>query len=83
MKLSEMEEEIRHRETAVQSMDAEIRRLQTGISEMSHELDAKGREILKVRSEAHIAVRLVTSDSIIFLRFFFFFKSESIQFYYN
>ncbi|KAK2175048.1 hypothetical protein NP493_756g02026 [Ridgeia piscesae] len=57
IKLSELEEEIHHREIAVQSMDIEIVRLQKGITEMSHELDAKGKEILKVRSEANIAVR--------------------------
>ena len=49
----------------MQSMDSEIKRLQMGISEMSHELDSKGKEILKVRSEANIAVRSVLYSKII------------------
>ena len=57
MKVSDLEEEIRHRQAAIAMLEDELKQLQTGISDMGHELDSKGKEILKIRSEANNAVR--------------------------
>ena len=57
MKLSELEEEVRHREITLRNFEEEIRNLRTGISDMSKELDMKGKEILRIRSEANQAAR--------------------------
>ena len=57
MRLAELEEEVRHREMSVRNFEEEVRNLKLGISDMSKELDAKGKEILRIRSEANQAAR--------------------------
>ena len=57
MKSSELEERIHHRETSIRTLEGEIQRFKRGISEMTRELEIKGREVLKIRSEASNAAR--------------------------
>ena len=48
---------MQQRNEAIQELDGEIEKLQSGINELSHELEAKGKEILKIRSESNMALR--------------------------
>ncbi len=64
MRSSELEEEIRHRQSAITRLEEEIARLQSGIDSMSHELEAKGKEVLNIRSEANRTLRYVYVSSL-------------------
>ena len=59
MKNSELEEDIRHRQAAIATLEEDVKRLQDGINQMAHELEVKGKEILNVRSEANRTLRFV------------------------
>ena len=61
MRISEMEEEIRHREGTIRNLEEQIDSLQSGIDDMSKELELKGKEILQIRSEANQAAKYVQS----------------------
>ena len=52
-----MKDDIRHREQTLKSLEAEIGKLQQGLNEMGRELDEKGKEILRIRSEANHTLR--------------------------
>ena len=53
MKLAELEEEMRHRQATILRLEEEVSELQRGVNDMSRELEAKGKEILSIRSEAN------------------------------
>ena len=57
MRSSELEDSIRHREETIRHLEGEIRTLQSGVDDMSRELEMKGKEILRIRSEANTAAR--------------------------
>ena len=60
MRISEIEEEMRHRERTIRNLEEQITSLQAGVDDMSKELELKGKEILRIRSEANQAAKLVT-----------------------
>ena len=60
MKNSDLEEDIRHRQAAIARLEDDVKRLQDGINQMAHELEAKGKEILNIRSEANRTLRYFT-----------------------
>lgn len=53
MKYSELEEDMRHRDISIRTLNDEIRDLKSGVAQMSSELEAKGKEVLRIRSEAN------------------------------
>jgi hypothetical protein len=57
MKSSELEERIHHKETSIRTLEGEIQKLQKGVHDMARELEAKGKEVLIIRSEANSATR--------------------------
>ena len=57
MKISDLQEEMRHREVTIRNLEAEIRKLQSGVGDMSRELEMKGKEVLRIRSEANQAAK--------------------------
>lgn len=61
MKNAELEEDIRHRQEAIATLEEDVKRLQEGVNQMAHELEAKGKEILNIRSEANRTLRFVFS----------------------
>ena len=52
MKETDLQEVIRQREEMIRMLEEEVRKLQQGVNDMSVELKTKGKEILKIRSEA-------------------------------
>ena len=60
MRISEIEEEMRHRERTIRNLEEQITSLQAGVDDMSKELELKGKEILRIRSEANQAAKYVT-----------------------
>ena len=61
MRISEIEEEMRHRERTIRNLEEQITSLQAGVDDMSKELELKGKEILRIRSEANQAAKYVTN----------------------
>ncbi|ELU13817.1 hypothetical protein CAPTEDRAFT_107275 [Capitella teleta] len=57
MVTSELEECVRHRDQTISHLETELQNLQKGIDEMSRELEAKGKDVLRIRSEANAAAR--------------------------
>ena len=57
MRISEIEEEMRHRERTIRNLEEQITSLQAGVDDMSKELELKGKEILRIRSEANQAAK--------------------------
>ncbi|CAD5117843.1 DgyrCDS6589 [Dimorphilus gyrociliatus] len=51
IKLSELESDANSKLTLINELEKEVSILQTGVQEMSKELEAKGQEVLRVRSE--------------------------------
>ena len=60
MQNAELEENIRHRQQAIDTLEEDVKRLQSGVDQMAHELEAKGKEILNIRSEANRTLRCVS-----------------------
>ena len=57
MKVSELEEDIRFREQTIRTLEEEMKALQSGVTNMAQELEAKGKEVLRVRSDARKAMK--------------------------
>ena len=57
MRMSEMKEDMRHREMTIRNLEDQTNQLQAGINDMSKELEMKGKEILRIRSEANQAAK--------------------------
>ena len=55
--MSEVEDEIRRRDTSIQEMEEDVIRLQTGVNDLSRELEAKGKEILSNRSDFNLRLK--------------------------
>ena len=60
MQSSELEDTIRQREEMIRLLEEEVRKLQQGVNDMSSELKAKGKEVLKIRSEVTKASKYVS-----------------------
>ena len=59
MQNAELEENIRHRQQAIDTLEEDVKKVQSGVDQMAHELEAKGKEILNIRSEANRTLRCV------------------------
>ena len=59
MKVEELQSEIGHRERHINNLKDEIHDLKANIERLIKELDAKGKEILKVRSDANLQIKYV------------------------
>ncbi|XP_033872821.3 protein FAM184A-like isoform X2 [Acipenser ruthenus] len=57
-RISELQEEVRHRENQITELDEEIHSLHENISTLTKELEYKGKEVLKIRSEANQQIRV-------------------------
>ncbi|XP_035880526.1 protein FAM184A isoform X7 [Phyllostomus discolor] len=57
-RITDLQEELRHRERHITDLDKEIQHLHENISALTKELEFKGQEILRVRSESNQQMRL-------------------------
>ncbi|KAL1770081.1 FAM184A isoform X6 [Sigmodon hispidus] len=57
-RISDLQEELRHREHHISDLDKEVQHLQENISTLTKELELKGKEILRIRSESNQQMRL-------------------------
>ncbi|XP_041109035.1 protein FAM184A isoform X1 [Polyodon spathula] len=57
-RISELQEEVRHRESQITELDEDIHSLHENISTLTKELEYKGKEVLKIRSEANQQIRV-------------------------
>uniref|UniRef100_A0A4X2LXC9 Family with sequence similarity 184 member A n=1 Tax=Vombatus ursinus TaxID=29139 RepID=A0A4X2LXC9_VOMUR len=57
-RISDLQEELRHREHHISELDKEIQHLHDSISALTKELEFKGKEILRIRSESNQQIRL-------------------------
>ena len=57
MQMCELQEEMRLQRDSSHNLEQEIIHLQQGVTDLSHELEVKGKEILRIRSEANHAAR--------------------------
>ena len=67
MRCSELEETISRHETKAHQLQEEIGTLHDAINELTHELEAKGHEVLRVRSEANNMARSVEFQCLLYL----------------
>lgn len=56
-RIGELQEEVSRRKTHVTQMDHQIHSLNENISTLTKELELKGKEVLKIRSEANQQIR--------------------------
>ncbi|XP_035880523.1 protein FAM184A isoform X4 [Phyllostomus discolor] len=61
-RITDLQEELRHRERHITDLDKEIQHLHENISALTKELEFKGQEILRVRSESNQQMRLHEQD---------------------
>ncbi|KAL1770082.1 FAM184A isoform X3 [Sigmodon hispidus] len=61
-RISDLQEELRHREHHISDLDKEVQHLQENISTLTKELELKGKEILRIRSESNQQMRLHEQD---------------------
>ncbi|KAM9006017.1 protein FAM184A isoform 3-T4 [Sarcophilus harrisii] len=61
-RLTDLQEELRHREHHISELDKEIQHLHDSISALTKELEFKGKEILRIRSESNQQIRLHEQD---------------------
>lgn len=66
IKISELETDANSKLSLIGELEQEVTKLQSGVTELSKELEAKGQEVLRVRSE------MIKSSKLI-LKFYFFF----------
>ncbi|XP_029338794.1 protein FAM184A isoform X4 [Mus caroli] len=57
-RISDLQEELRHRERHITDLDKEVQHLHENINTLTKELELKGKEILRVRSESNQQMRL-------------------------
>ncbi|XP_058880493.1 protein FAM184A-like isoform X2 [Acipenser ruthenus] len=57
-RITELQEEVRHRENNITKLDEEVHSLHENISTLTKELEYKGKEVLKIRSEANQQIRV-------------------------
>lgn len=63
-RISDLQEEIRHREHHIKEMDEENRSMHENLSTLTKELEYKGNEVLKVRSEVNQKIRIYEQEMI-------------------
>ncbi|XP_008833995.1 protein FAM184A isoform X2 [Nannospalax galili] len=61
-RITDLQEELRHRERHISDLDKEIQHLHENISALTKELELKGKEILRIRSESNHQMRLHEQD---------------------
>nr|XP_045014983.1 protein FAM184A isoform X6 [Jaculus jaculus] len=61
-RITDLQEELRHREHHISDLDKEVQHLNENISALTKELELKGNEILRVRSESNQQMRLHEQD---------------------
>ncbi|KAL6046116.1 hypothetical protein STEG23_023660 [Scotinomys teguina] len=61
-RISDLQEELRHREHHISDLDKEVQHLQENLSTLTKELEFKGKEILRIRSESNQQMRLHEQD---------------------
>ncbi|XP_069929763.1 protein FAM184A isoform X7 [Oryctolagus cuniculus] len=57
-RITDLQEELRHRERHISDLDKEVQHLHENISALTKELEFKGKEILRIRSESNQQMRL-------------------------
>uniref|UniRef100_A0A8C9DSV5 Family with sequence similarity 184 member A n=1 Tax=Prolemur simus TaxID=1328070 RepID=A0A8C9DSV5_PROSS len=57
-RITDLQEELRHREHHISDLDKEVQHLHGNISALTKELEFKGKEILRIRSESNQQIRL-------------------------
>uniref|UniRef100_A0A8C5VMC7 Family with sequence similarity 184 member A n=1 Tax=Microcebus murinus TaxID=30608 RepID=A0A8C5VMC7_MICMU len=57
-RITDLQEELRHREHHISDLDKEVQHLHENISALTKELEFKGKEILRIRSESNQQIRL-------------------------
>ena len=60
-RITDLQEELRHRERHITDLDKEIQHLHENISALTKELEFKGKEILRIRSESNQQMRYAIS----------------------
>lgn len=58
-RISDLQEEVSRRKKHIADLDHEIHTLNENISTLTKELELKGKEVLKIRSEANQQIRWV------------------------
>ncbi|XP_078255731.1 protein FAM184A isoform X7 [Rhinoraja longicauda] len=61
-RISDLQEEVRHREHHIKEMDEENRSMHENLSTLTKELEYKGNEVLKVRSDVNQKIRLEEAE---------------------
>uniref|UniRef100_A0A8D0C8Z8 Family with sequence similarity 184 member A n=1 Tax=Salvator merianae TaxID=96440 RepID=A0A8D0C8Z8_SALMN len=61
-RISDLQDELRHRDHHISELDKEILALHENISALTKELEFKGREVLRIRSESNQHIRLHEQD---------------------
>ncbi|XP_036780958.2 protein FAM184A isoform X6 [Manis pentadactyla] len=61
-RITDLQEELRHREHRISDLDNEVQHLHENISALTKELEFKGKEILRIRSESNQQMRLHEQD---------------------
>nr|XP_016811712.1 protein FAM184A isoform X3 [Pan troglodytes] len=61
-RITDLQEELRHREHHISELDKEVQHLHENISALTKELEFKGKEILRIRSESNQQIRLHEQD---------------------
>ncbi|XP_053447422.1 protein FAM184A isoform X7 [Nycticebus coucang] len=61
-RITDLQDELRHREHHISDLDKEIQHLHENISALTKELEFKGKEILRIRSESNQQIRLHEQD---------------------
>ncbi|XP_008581416.1 PREDICTED: protein FAM184A isoform X3 [Galeopterus variegatus] len=61
-RITDLQEELRHREHHISDLDKEVQHLHENISALTKELEFKGKEILRIRSESNQQMRLHEQD---------------------
>ncbi|XP_077782178.1 protein FAM184A isoform X6 [Podarcis muralis] len=61
-RISDLQDELRHRDHHISELDKEILALHENISALTKELEFKGKEVLRIRSESNQQIRLHEQD---------------------
>lgn len=56
-RISDLQDELRHRDHHIAELDKEILHLHENISALTKELEFKGKEVLRIRSESNKQIR--------------------------
>ncbi|KAM6323408.1 protein FAM184A isoform 1-T1 [Aegotheles albertisi] len=61
-RISDLQDELRHRDIHIAELDKEILHLHENISALTKELEFKGKEVLRIRSESNQQIRMHEQD---------------------